>query len=149
MNTIHVGQMVRVKRDPNSGGIMNPNNHSYSGDVTYVVHHLDDDGTCKLKHPESGTVGNWIQTSCLTLAESPDWQIIKAAVSSEERAILELTEFQYTCTIETHTKSEVVLQQRDALMLLLAASDQLNQIKSSQESAPRLDLSDLDAFLNN
>jgi hypothetical protein len=82
------------------------------------------------------------------LSESPDWQIIKGAISSDERAILELTEFQYSCTIETHTKSEVVLQQRDALMLMLAAADQLKN-KPTLATAPRLDLSDLDDFLNN
>lgn len=147
MSTFRVGQLVRVKRD-RMGQLINTNNHSYDGDVIYKMHQVDDDGTCKLAHPDTGVVGNWIPTNSLVLAESPDWQIIKGAISSDERAILELTEFQYTCTIETHTKSEVVLQQRDALMLMLAAADQIKS-KPTIDTAPRLDLSDLDTFLNN
>jgi hypothetical protein len=146
MTSFRVGQLVKVKRDQ-SGTLMNPNNHNYAGETIYRIHQIDDDNTCKLQNPQNNSIGNWIQISCITLTESPDWHIVKAAISPEELSILELTEFPFTCSLQTETKAEVVMHQKDALMLLLAAAEQVKE-KNAPDIGASLDTSILDSFLD-
>ena len=122
-----VGQLVKVRMDA-QGNMVNPNSHNYAPNTLYRIAVIDDDGTAKLK-PDNGAgqTGNWIQLTSIEALPSPDWELLKKAMSPDEVAILELTDFPETVVIPNETKAQVVMKQADALGLLLAASDLLKQ----------------------
>lgn len=139
-----VGQLVKVRMDA-QGNMVNPNNHNYAPNTPYRIAVVDDDGTAKLKNPDSGLTGNWIQLNSIEAIPSPDWELLKRAMSPDEAAILELTDFPETVVIPIETKAQVVMKQTDSLALLLAASDMLKQkaTQSLPAGAPTFDPDDI------
>lgn len=141
-----VGQRVKVRMDA-QGNMVNPNGHTYQPNVNYIIDVIDNDGTAKLKHPDTGQIGNWIHLTSIEAVISPDWDLLKKAMSPDEVAILELTDFPTTVVIPTDSKSQVVMKQADSLALLLAASDILKQ--KATESLPETPTFDASNMFDN
>lgn len=142
-----VGQRVKVRMDA-QGNMVNPNGHSYQPNVRYIIDVIDNnDSTARLKHPDTSQIGNWIHLTSIEAMISPDWDLLKKAMSPDEVAILELTDFPTTVVIPTDSKSQVVMKQADSLALLLAASDILKQ--KATESLPETPTFDASNMFDN
>jgi hypothetical protein len=130
------------------GNMVNPNGHSYQPNVGYIIDVIDNtDSTAKVRHPDTGQIGNWIHLTSIEAMISPDWDLLKKAMSPDEVSILELTDFPTTVVIPTDSKSQVVMKQADSLALLLAASDILKQ--KATESLPETPTFDASNMFDN